>query len=36
MEEDTIAPFLSLESLLNEEIFKSPDVKSLNCNIWEH
>jgi len=33
---DTIVPFLSLESLLNECIFKSPDVKLLNWNIWEH
>jgi hypothetical protein len=36
MEEDKIAPFLSLDSLMNEEIFEFPDVKLLNWKIWEH
>jgi len=36
MEEDTIAPFLSLDSLLNEEFFKFLGVKLLKWNIWKH
>ena len=36
MEEERIAPLLSLDSFLMEEIFKFPDVKLSNWNILEH
>ena len=36
MEDNTIATFLSLNLLLNEEKVEFPDVKLSNWNIWEH